>query len=73
MNRRNFFKSVVQGGIFSALAGTTGYLMLRKKATSDELCNFDFVCQNCKKNRHCQLPEASKYRLQKRETKKQNG
>jgi len=64
MNRRKFFKSLAQGGIFTALAGTTVYLLAKKKTTDTNECDFDFICQNCKKKRHCQLPEASKLRQQ---------
>jgi hypothetical protein len=62
MDRRNFFKSIAQGGIFSALAGTSVYLLTREKPLNTNDCNFDLICQNCKKNRHCQLPEASIFR-----------
>ncbi|MBI9068159.1 MAG: hypothetical protein JEZ09_12770 [Salinivirgaceae bacterium] len=66
MDRRKFFRSIVQGGIFSGLAITSGYLLLKENPENQELCNLDFVCQNCKKNSHCKLPEASKFRLNKR-------
>jgi len=59
----------MQGGLFSAMIGTSGYLVLRKRHVESGLCNFDFVCRNCKKNSHCQLPEASKYRMNKRKIK----
>jgi hypothetical protein len=59
----------MQGGIFSTMIGTSAYLLLREKPAANDLCNFDFVCQNCNKNSHCQLPEASKYRYQKRVNK----
>ncbi len=41
---------------FTVLAGASGYLLLRDQ--SDEVCNFDFVCRDCKKLKECNLPEA---------------
>lgn len=65
MNRRNFFRNIAQGGLFTLLTGTGAYLSIRKPSTGDN-CDFDFVCQNCRKEKICQLPEASKFRLNKR-------
>ena len=64
MDRRKFFKSLAQGGIFTALAGTSVYLLTKEKPSNTNGCDFDFICQDCKKKRHCQLPEASQYRFQ---------
>lgn len=73
MDRRRFFKSMMQGGIFSAMVGTSAYLLLKEKPQGDKLCDFDFVCQNCRKKSHCQLPEATKFRFQKKINKEKNG
>ncbi len=67
MDRRKFFKSVTRGGIFSAMAVLSGYLVLRKKPEGTQECDFDFVCRNCNKNRYCKLPEASQFRMKKRQ------
>ena len=65
MNRRNFFRKVTQGGLLTLLTGTGAYLGLRKTSIGDN-CDFDFVCQNCRKEKICQLEEASKFRMKKR-------
>ena len=62
INRRKFFEKVIRGGLFAGLTGISAYFVLREK-TNDDNCDFDFVCRNCRKNRVCQLPEASSFRF----------
>lgn len=59
LNRRNFIKKTMRTAAFTILAGGSGYLLFREK--SQEECNFDFVCKNCKKQKECNLPEAKEY------------
>ena len=54
--RKEFIIKTFRMATFTALAGVSGYLLLREQ--SDEACNFDFVCRNCKKLKECKLPEA---------------
>jgi len=70
MNRRSFFESIGRGAIFTLLAGTSTYLLMRKREPSATFCDFDFICSNCRKNSFCQLQEASHYRMNKRQEKK---
>ena len=65
MDRRKFFRSVMQGGIFSALTVASGYLLLRERPENTAGCDLEFICQDCKKNSFCKLPEASTYRKDK--------
>lgn len=65
LKRRDFIKSITRTGIFTSLVGGSAYLVLRKKNNTDD-CSFDFVCQNCRKNSFCKLPEASIFRINKR-------
>ena len=57
--RRDFIKKSLRTAGFAVLAGGSGYLLLRDK--SDEPCDFEFVCKNCKKLKECKLPEAKEY------------
>lgn len=66
MDRRKFFRAVIQGSIFTSLTGVGAYLAMRKPDGSAKVCDFDFVCQNCRKNSYCQIDDASKYRMNKR-------
>ena len=54
--RRNFIKNTLRTAAFSILAGGSAYLLFREQ--SEEVCDFDFVCKNCKKLKECKLPEA---------------
>lgn len=69
MNRRKFFSSIVQVGIFGLLTGTSTYLLVKKNKGEGKDCSFDFSCQNCNKNSYCKQPEASAFRLEKRKNK----
>lgn len=57
--RRNFIKKTLRMASFAVLAGGGGYLFLREQ--SDEVCDFEFVCKNCKKLKKCNLPEAKEF------------
>lgn len=54
--RKDFIIKVLRMTTFTVLAGASGYLLFREQ--SDEACNFDFVCRDCKKLKECNLPEA---------------
>ena len=60
MKRRDFFRQIMQYSILVGLTSVSGYLIFRKK--SEEVCNLDFVCRNCKKNNKCELPEAREFK-----------
>lgn len=60
LNRRNFLKKSMRTVAFTILAGGSAYLLFREQ--SDEVCNFDFVCKNCKKQKECNLPEAQNFK-----------
>jgi len=57
-NRRDFIKTLGRGVAFAGLAGITGYLALRDEPSEGEVCNFNFVCKDCKRLSSCTLPEA---------------
>ena len=57
--RRDFLKTTIRAASFAVLLGGGGYLLLREQ--SDEVCDFEFVCKNCKKMDKCNLPEAKEY------------
>ena len=59
--RREFIKSLSRGLIFTGLISLSGYLILREKDINAK-CDFDFICQNCKKLKSCAIPEAQEYR-----------
>ncbi len=63
VDRRNFIKSIIRNGLLLGLVATGSFLVL--KEDNDEACNFDFICQNCKKSKSCVLPEAKGYRENK--------
>lgn len=58
--RKDFIIKIFRMATFTVLAGTSGYLLLRQQ--SDEACNFDFVCKDCKKLKECKLPEATDHK-----------
>ena len=63
LNRRGFISGGIRGFILLGISAMTGTFLLRKNNESDETCDFDFVCQNCKKLKHCGLQEAKNYKL----------
>lgn len=62
-DRRGFISGGIRGFILLGLGVMTGNFLFRDKENSDENCDFDFVCQNCKKLKTCGLPEAKSYKL----------
>ena len=60
-DRREFLKSVSRGIILSALVGMSGMLILRRTSDGEE-CDFEFICKNCKNLTSCKLPEADNYK-----------
>ena len=65
LKRRDFFRTLTRAGILTSLLGGSAYLMMNREGEGDD-CQFDFICRGCRKNRFCQLPEASLFRLKKR-------
>lgn len=61
MNRRKFIQSIGQITIATGLVSMTGYLVFRDK--SSEVCDFNFVCRDCKKLNNCKLPESQAVKL----------
>ncbi len=59
VNRRDFLKKVLRQVTFGSMVLGSGFLLLKEK--SDETCNLDFVCRNCKKLTTCGLPEADEF------------
>jgi hypothetical protein len=59
-NRRQFFTTLVRGGILASLALFSG-AMIRRWDESDA-CHHSFACGNCTLSDRCALPEAGKYR-----------
>ncbi len=60
INRRDFIIKLVRSGTLLSLAAVTGYLIFGRN--EEEVCDFSFVCQNCKKVKDCQLPEAENFK-----------
>ncbi len=60
LDRRNFIKSIFRNGILLGLIATVSFLVF--KENNGEVCDFDFICRNCKKSKSCALPEAKDYR-----------
>jgi len=58
--RRKFLKTTIRTASFAVLVGGGGYLLLREQ--TDEVCDFEFVCRNCKKLEKCNLPEAKDHK-----------
>lgn len=58
--RRDFIKKSFRMAGMAVLVGGSGYLLLREE--SDEACDFEFVCKNCKKLKECKLPEAKTFK-----------
>jgi hypothetical protein len=56
MERREFIKSIFRNIILTGILLFSGYLIFREK--SENACEFDFICKNCKKLSSCDLPEA---------------
>lgn len=61
--RRNFIKIAVRNSAFAGIAIGSGYLIFKEQ--SEEVCNLDFICQNCKRRKECKLPEAEEHKNKK--------
>jgi len=59
--RKDFILKIIRTATFASLAGVSGYLLLREP--TDETCNFDFVCRDCKNLKECKLPEAKDHKI----------
>ncbi|MCF8297520.1 MAG: twin-arginine translocation signal domain-containing protein [Saprospiraceae bacterium] len=59
-NRRDFLKLAGRTAVLGGVIFVTGKLLFQPN--SEENCDFDFVCQNCKKLKECNLPEAKEYK-----------
>jgi hypothetical protein len=62
MNRRNFIKGSLRFAAAGGLIGLSGFLLMREHPQGSQACDFDFICQNCKKKKRCDLPEAKEFR-----------
>ncbi len=60
MKRRQFIEKIARNGLFVGLAALTGFLFFKEE--TDEICDLEFVCRDCKRNTECNLDEAKKYR-----------
>ncbi len=59
-NRRDFLKLAGRSAVLAGIIFTTGSLLFHRN--SEENCDFDFVCQNCKSLKKCKLPEAIEFK-----------
>lgn len=60
LNRREFIIKLVRSGTLVAMAATSGYLIFGRNEA--EVCDFSFVCKNCKKLDKCQIEEAKEFK-----------
>lgn len=60
MKRRDFIQNIVRSSAVISMAAMSGYLIFGRN--EEDVCNFDFLCKNCKKVKNCQLPEAKGYK-----------
>jgi hypothetical protein len=63
LNRRDFIIKLVRNASLLSLAAISGYLIFGRN--EEEVCDFSFVCRNCKKVKDCQLPEAENYKVKR--------
>lgn len=61
--RRNFIKIAIRNSALVGIAIGSGYLVFKEE--TKEVCNLDFVCNNCKKLNDCKLPEADNHKNKK--------
>lgn len=60
-SRREFLKTIVRTVSVASITAVSGYLLMRENS-SDENCDFDFICKKCKKLKTCNLPEAKQFK-----------
>lgn len=58
-----------RGLLLTGLTAMTGVLLLRDRSEQQE-CDYDFICQDCKKLKDCNHRAARKYREQQSGSKK---
>ena len=62
-NRRDFIRKIFRTTSLLSLAALSGYLLFGRN--TEEVCDFSFVCRNCKKQENCNLPEAQVFQENK--------
>lgn len=65
MERRVFVKNIGRGIVLSGLIGLSGAILFKGGEDEAGVCDYDFICNNCKKKSKCKLPEAEKYKKEK--------
>ncbi len=60
-NRRKFISDLSRAAILTVLVSGSAYLVFREEE-NDEQCDFEFICQNCKKVKSCEIDEAQRYK-----------
>lgn len=60
MNRRLFLKNIARGAIVLGFGVVTGIVLSKKENTSP--CDYNFLCNNCKRLSDCKLQEALRYK-----------
>ena len=63
LNRRDFITKLVRSGTLLSMAAVTGYLVFGRN--TEEVCDFSFVCKNCKKLENCQIEEAKDFKVKR--------
>ncbi|MCD4737287.1 MAG: hypothetical protein K8R53_14685 [Bacteroidales bacterium] len=58
VDRRKFIYMLGRGTIMTGLFALAGYLVLKDHRSAENTCEFDFICDKCKKRSSCSLPEA---------------
>lgn len=66
LNRRSFIEKIVRSSILVTLASGSAYLIFKESTNEQQACSFDFICNNCKKNQNCTLPEAIEHKKEKK-------
>lgn len=62
-NRRDFIRKIFRTTSLLSLAAISGYLIFGRK--TEEVCDYSFVCRNCRKQDNCSLPEAQAFQEKK--------
>ncbi len=62
LERRKFLKTIARGTILTGIVGLSGYLLFKDRDDNTQVCNYDFICKNCKNENTCSLPEAEEHR-----------